>query len=121
MSRFIKSYGEDLKKGVLSQRDSSGQLEHFRHLHQEMQPVIDHVRFNAQKVNEAPRAGNKNEWAYIGSIPMTILLDWLEKENLRMDQFARNDDGCKDRFKQWFLTNRDLNKFHANTHVVRKV
>ncbi len=120
MSRFVKSYG-DIRKGLLAQRNSSGELEHFRHLRQDMTPVMEHVQHTAQKVNEAPKSGNPNDWAYIGSIPMSILLDWLQENNVTIDAFARNDDGVKDRFKQWFLSNRDLNKFHANTHTVRRV
>ena len=115
MPRFI-SDTMGLRKTLRSERNSSGQIEHFRHEAQELGPVMEHVKHTAQKVNTAPKPGNKNGWHFIGSIPMVILLDWIKGNNITIDAFARNEDGCKDKFKKWFLNNRDLNKFNAETY-----
>lgn len=127
MSRFVKRYGQDLFKGILSQRiPGTNESEHYRHLHQEMDPVIDHVRETAQKVNDAPVSGNPNGHEYIGSIPTALLLDWLDEKGYTFDQYGRNDDvegkgiGIEDEFKAWFLKNPDYNKFHAKTYQPRQ-
>ena len=116
--RLVERYGQDLQKNLITQHvTGTNRVEHIRHLHQEMDPVIEHVRETAQKVAAAPTVGNPDGWAYLGSIPMTILLDYLAKRNVRMDQYARNEDGIKDEFKTWILNNRDLCKFTARHHV----
>ena len=111
MSRLIKQSG-DIRRGLLSQRNSSGQMEHFRHNVQEMQPIIEHVN-ELKEINDAPTKGNPNGWHYIGCIPFEILMDYLREHGITIDAFARNDDDCKTKFKKWFLTNRDLRKFNA--------
>ncbi len=105
---------------------------HYRHYRQEMDPVIKHVEYLSQKVNEAPSRGNTGGWEYAGSIPFTILLDWLNEHGYRMDQWARNeggngkatvhnyktDPGVKSLFLRYFLS-RDFAKLHTQ-HVTTK-
>jgi len=114
MSKLVSNHG-DLTQSLVSQREGD-EMVHYRHIEQDMTPVIEHVRHISQKVNTAPKAGNKNDWRYIGAIPMSILMDWLQTNKVSIDQFARNDDGVKDRFKNWFLTSRDMTKFHARSY-----
>ncbi len=108
----IIRHGDDTIVKLVSQRDTSGKVEHFRHTTQEMQGVIDHVNLH-KEINEAPKKGNPNGWHYIGSIPIEILMDWLRDNRITVDAFARNEDDCKTKFKKWFLGNRDLRKFNA--------
>lgn len=86
---------------------------HYRGIHQEMNPVIERVKRLDAQVNEAPAVGNTNDWRYLGSIPVSVLVDYLTKRNIPMDVFARNEGGVKDEFKRWLKSNRDLRKFLA--------
>lgn len=112
-TRLTRVVGE-YQRGVLSQDGLN-----YRHERQEMSPVIDHVKFLNDKVNDAPRVGNRNDWHYVGSIPWTIAQEFLKKElpehlwPFMWERLARNTDGIKDRLRDWFLGNRDLKKFHA--------
>ena len=70
----------------------------YRHERQDMDPVVKHVDFLSEKVNGAPKAGNRNDMHYIGSIPMTILIDWCNKVGIGIDAFARNNHDEKAKF-----------------------
>lgn len=74
---------------------------HYRVETQNMKPVLDHVKYLHDKVNSAPKRNNKGQWAYAGSIPTAVLTDWLRKNRYTMDQYARNEDGAKDKFKRY--------------------
>lgn len=106
-TRFIKRLGEYMR-GIISEDGV-----HYRHERQEMDPVLEHVRFLSEKVNEAPKIGNKNDMRYIGSPPWTVVTAWLQDNHYSIDQFARNDDRCSDKFKAWFLSNPDMARFRA--------
>ena len=70
----------------------------YRHERQNMDPVIAHVKHLSEKVNTAPKAGNKHDQRYIGSIPMTVLIDWCNKQRIGVDAFARNQNNEKAKF-----------------------
>ena len=103
---------------------------HYRGYRQDLDPVIRKVEHLRQKVNEAPRSENPNQWKHVGSIPMTVLVDWLMKNKFTIDQFARNDggikgktypestSGVKDKFLKYFLS-REFSKLH-NSHITTK-
>jgi len=111
MSKVISNTG-DTTTSLVSERNFLGDIEHFRHTVQEMQPIIDHVKLHSE-INDAPKKGNPNGWHFIGSIPIEILMDYLRKHRITIDAFSRNEDDCKTKFKKWFLNNRDLRKFNA--------
>lgn len=71
---------------------------HYRGEHQEMDPVLKHVKFLSEKVNNAPKAGNRNDWHYAGSIPLTVLTDWCKLVGIGIDAYARNQFGEKKQF-----------------------
>ena len=71
---------------------------HYRGEHQEMDPVLAHVRYLDEKVNGAPKPGNKNDWRYFGSIPVTVLTDWCSEVGIGLDAYARNQFGEKQKF-----------------------
>lgn len=67
---------------------------------------------------------------YVGSVPPSILIKWLEDHNYTMDQWARNDGGSPydkrvdgpgvyDKFLKFFLT-RDFAKLHTQHSTTRK-
>ena len=105
---------------------------HYRHYKQDLAPAVKHARYLADKVNEAPKSGNKGGWGYVGSIPMVVLVDWLTKHGYTFDQWARNDGGngnahvgnyksdpgVKAQFLRYFLS-RDYAKLHAQ-HITTK-
>lgn len=74
---------------------------HYRVETQNMDPVLKRVKYLGDKVNSAPKRNNKGQWSYAGSIPITVLTDWLRKNHYTWDQYARNEDGSKDKFKRF--------------------
>lgn len=105
---------------------------HYRHWKQDFDPAIRHVEHLRHKVNQAPKVGNRSGWSHVGSIPITLLQDWLTRNGYTMDQWARNegghpysnvntykhDNGVKSQFLKFFL-DRDFSKLH-NQHVTTK-
>jgi hypothetical protein len=107
----------DTAKSLVTVRDPGGKTSTFyKKWSQDMDDAIDRTRFLAQKVNSAPKSGNRIEQRYRGSVPVAILHDWLQRNGYRPDQYARNEDNARDKFMAWFLTNRDMTKFHAKTY-----
>ena len=74
---------------------------HYRGHYQPHEPLKKHIERNHQIVNEAPASGNRNGWRYAGSVPMTVLWEWLQKTKTPMDVWARNEGGAKDKFIAW--------------------
>ena len=105
-------------RGDISRHFISEDGKHYRRTRQNMDPVIKHVEMMREKVNEAPRSTNKREWRYAGSVPMSILLDWLTKNRYTFDQWARNEDKAKDKFLRYFRS-REFAKLHTD-HVTTK-
>ena len=91
-TKITKVQGE-YARGVVSEDGK-----HFRHERQEMDPVLKHVRFLDEKVNDAPKSGNSNDMHYLGSIPLTILIDWENQQGITHDQWARDENGVKAKF-----------------------
>ncbi len=77
---------------------------HYRTERQNMKPVLDHVKHLDDKVNSAPKAGNKNEMQYVGSIPLLVLTDWLKDNGYLMEHWARDEDRCKQKFMSYLKT-----------------
>ena len=113
---------------------SSEDGSHYRGHHQNLTPAMDRVA----KIREAQalhtRATNPHGRQYIGSIPAVILTDWLEKNNYKMEEFARNeggnknngndpqfyktDPGVRSKFLRYFLS-RDFSKLHTQHSTSR--
>ena len=91
-TKVTKVIGE-YSRGVISEDGVN-----YRHERQNMDPVIEHVNFLSEKVNTAPKSGNKHDHHYIGSIPYTVLIDWCNKQKIGIDAFARNQNGEKAKF-----------------------
>ena len=49
---------------------------------------------------------------------MVVLVDWLKDNHYRADQFARNEDRCKEKFMAYYMS-RDFAKLH-NRHVTTR-
>lgn len=91
---------------------------HYRATRQDMAPIIQRVESFKEKVNEAPKATNRHGWHYAGSVPLTMITDYIHRRGYTFDQFARNDGGIKDDFMAYF-NSRDFCKLHTN-HVTTK-
>jgi hypothetical protein len=115
--RILKNYGNT----VTGFKTEDGK--HYRTTHGDYTDVIEHVRHMDQKVNEAPKATNRNGYKHIGTIPVPILEDWLIRHNYSMHEFAINaggekgktnpygGGGVKDKFLKFFLS-KDFSKLH---------
>ena len=68
---------------------------HYRKESQNIAPVMQRVKDFSEQMTHANRENNPNGRRYLGSIPKTMLIDWLTARNYTMDQFARNDGGTR--------------------------
>ena len=108
---------------------SSEDGKHYRGEHQNMEPVMKRVELIKQA--QAERGTGQFDRRYVGSIPKTILIDWLTKHGYKMDEFARNEggdpyktnphggSGVKDKFLKYFLS-RDFAKLHTQHTTTRR-
>ena len=87
---------QDYVAGVATEDGKSYRVEQ-----QELAPIIERVEFLSEKVNTAPRNGNRNDMHYIGSIPMTVLWDWCRQQKIGIDMYARNEFGEKEKFLKY--------------------
>lgn len=86
--------------------------------HQDVEPVIKHVKKVRDMHSFATKSSNPNEWRHVGSVPIAIIIDWCRRNGYRFDQWARNEDGAKDKFLKYFMS-REFSKLH-NNHVTTK-
>jgi hypothetical protein len=77
----------------------------YRGHRQNVEAIKSHVAFMDAKVNGAPSRGNPREWTYRGSIPQSLLIDYLTQRRIGYDVWARNEGGEKDRFMKWLQIN----------------
>ena len=121
--RLLKDYGNTVT-GFMTEDGK-----HYKTVHSDFSDVIDHVSNMREKVNEAPRATNRNGYKHIGTVPLPILEKWLQDHNYSMHEFAINaggekgktdigGPGVKDKFLKFFLS-RDFSKLH-NQHVTTR-
>ena len=117
----------DYRRGFLTEGS-----EHYRREFQDLTPAIDRVKRIRDAHETATKVSNPNEWQHLGSVPMVLLTDWLQKNKHTMDQWARNDggnwplkmenldkdQGVKARFLKFFFS-RDHSKLH-NLHTTTK-
>ena len=126
--RLTKAVG-DYVRGFASEDGS-----HYRTERQDLGPAIR----RAELIREAQAHHGTGQFdrRYIGSIPVTMLTDWLKKRGYTMDQWARNeggtrcpfgadplqhclhDNGVKSEFLRHFLS-RDYAKLHTQHTTTR--
>jgi hypothetical protein len=110
------------KKGEVSKSFASEDGRHYRHFRQDIDPIIERVQHNRDIAKNSTKFSNPNGWQHKGTVPMTVLLDWLQKHGYTFDEFARADRndvyGPKHKFLKYF-TSRDFSKLH-NEHVTTK-
>ena len=118
--RVVRQVGNTTTSVVSQHVTGTKYHQHIVETRSDMDPVIEHVRRRHAEVNE--HGGGRYMGEYIGSIDQSMLVDWLKARGLNMNDYATNRDQTADKFKAWFLGNRDLTKFHARTysHVTRK-
>lgn len=86
--------------------------------HQEIQPTIDHVKHLRDVFATATKASNPNGWKHVGSVPISIIVDWCNRNKYTFDQWARDEDNAKKKFMKYFMS-REFSKLH-NQHVTTK-
>jgi len=77
----------------------------YRGLHQHMEPVLQRVSYLNEAINESSQLTNKNEWAYLGSIPFAAIQQFLDEKGWKWDKFARDNHGEKAALKLWVAQN----------------
>lgn len=118
--------------GDISQTFSTEDGKNYRGIHQNSDGVIKHVNRIKGMHEHATKASNPNEWKHIGSIPETLLWEWLKQNNYTQHQWAINeggtrcpagndpvahaklDHGVRSKFLRFFLS-RDYSKLHNHT------
>lgn len=60
----------------------------YRGEHQEMDPVIAHIKYLNEKVNGAPAHSNKNGWRYLGSTTPVLMTHWCQMVGVSHNDFA---------------------------------
>lgn len=107
---------------------------HIRGEHQELGPAMRRAKLIQEA--QAHRGTGITDRRYIGSVPFTVITDWLNKRGYTIDQWARNeggspcpagsdpvqhamrDGGVKSEFLRYFLS-RDFSKLHTQ-HTTTK-
>ena len=102
--------------------------------HQELGPAMRRVE--AIKEAQAHKGTGQFDRRYIGSVPMTVLWDWLKERKFSMNDWATNaggsicppgadplehcvhDNGVKSQFLRYFLS-RDFAKLHTQHTTTR--
>lgn len=84
----------------------------YRGMAQDLSPIFKHVRQMDDAINGASKRDNPNQWRYAGSIPLSVLTDWLSKHNATWHQYATNEGGLKDKFKK-HINSREFHKLRA--------
>lgn len=102
---------------------------HYRTEHQELGSAIRRSQLIQQA--EAEHGTGEFDRRYVGSVPMVVVTDWLNKNGFTWDQWARNDGGIprmmypesihgvKDKFMAYFMT-REFSKLHTQHTTTRK-
>ena len=102
---------------------------HYRTEHQELGPAIR----RSQLIQEAElRNGTgDNDRRYVGSVPMVVVTDWLNKNGFTWEEYGRNEGGIPgmlypeskhgvaDKFMAYFMT-REFSKLHTQHITTRK-
>lgn len=123
--------------GDILQTFSTEDGKNIRGIHQTIDPAIHHVK-RLRDINDcATKTSNPNEWRHIGSVPETVLYDWLNANSYTMHQWAVNeggtkcpagsdpvahaklDHGVRSKFLRYFLS-RDFSKLHNQHTTTRK-
>jgi hypothetical protein len=110
--RFVKGAGDYLR--TFSSEDNK----HYRVESQDFAPAIKHVEHIRAMHETSTKASNPNEWRHVGSVPITLVVDWCNRNGYTFDQFARDEDNCKKKFLKYFQS-REFSKLH-NSHVTTK-
>lgn len=89
----------DIERTFAVERDSDGKIVHAIGHKQEIGPIMDRVR---QISEDSPfRAAN---FKFVGSIPMTMVLDYCTRNHIDFGTWARNENGHQKKFLKEFLT-----------------
>jgi hypothetical protein len=101
---------------------------HFRSETQELGPAIRRVEL----IKQAQMATQKSalDKRYVGSVPITVIHDWLMKHGYKWEEYARNEGGepyatnprgggVRDKFMKYFLS-RDFSKLHTQHTTTRR-
>lgn len=101
----------------LTKRFASEDGKHYRSWRQDMDPVIKHVERN-RAMSNASTTKTRSGLKYAGSVPIAMIVDWCNRNGYTFDQWARNEDKAKDKWKKHFMS-RDFSKLHGN-HITTK-
>ena len=102
--RLLQNYGS--LKSFFASEDGR----HYRQDRQELKPVFDYVKQRHETINEQ----GDGRWRSVGTIPMTVLMEWLQENHYTIDQWARNEDNAKKKFIK-HIRSREYHKLFAPT------
>jgi len=91
----------------------------YRGFHQDLAPAIRRTELIREAQSRRSRASNPTDRQYIGSVPQTVLIDWLNARGYTIDQFARREGTIREEFMRYFLS-RDFSKLHTQHTTTRR-
>ena len=83
--RIVTATG-DVSRWIASERDSSGNLQRYRGYTQDIKPTLAQVK---QRAQAGPGRFSKSlDHQYVGSIPVTMIQDWVKNRGKTMNDWA---------------------------------
>ena len=112
-AKLITSVFGDVTKYFGVERDGSGHVQHYRGHRQDVAPVLDRVKRISQA--QPGRFSRMGEHQYLGTIPRTMIDDWLNRQGKTWHDYATDDD-LKRRFLLFMTAERP--RFFMKSHQV---
>jgi len=91
---------------------------HYRGHHQELGPAMRRVEQIRELQALQNKQNNPTGRTYIGSVPVTVLQDWLAKHNYTWEQWGRKEGTIRQEFMKYFLS-REFSKLHVQHSTTR--
>ena len=101
------------RHGLASERDGSGKIVHYRTFRTDLNPAIKRTETIAKNV-----IPGKSEYAYLGSVSMDVVADWVRKQGKTMHDFATDKD-LKAKFMAYYRS--EYSKLMASSYQERSL
>jgi hypothetical protein len=111
--RLMVASEGNLRRYLGRERDSSGRIEHFRVMREDLRP---HQR-RAEAIAKGS-VDSREGMRYVGSVPRIVIHEWLQREQKTWNDFAIDED-LKARFMSFYRT--EYSRLMADTYRERSL